>query len=440
MTATVGVVGLGRLGAPLAAAMAAKGVRVIGVDADARKVEAINRGQAPVHEPGLPELLAQTQGRLTALPQIEPAVGQADLTFIVVATPSEPGGGFSLHFVEPVCRAIGSALASRNDYHVVCLTSTVMPGTTGGRVRALLEEASGKRCGQDFGLCYSPEFVALGSVIHDFLNPDLLLIGESDPRAGDALEALYQKICDNRPAVARMNFVNAEVTKLAVNTYVTAKISFANLLARISERLPGADVDVITSALGLDTRIGRKYLKGAVSYGGPCFPRDNLALAELARRLDVPPDLAQSVDRFNRFQIHWLADYILHHAPGTVGILGLTYKPDTNVVEEAFGSLLAKELAERGATVLAYDPSLQENPACRLDKRIRPAASAQECIAGSDLVVVATPWPEFCSISPQQWARPGAPRTVIDCWRVLRRLQHQPGVAYFGLGIGGGLV
>jgi UDPglucose 6-dehydrogenase len=126
-------------------------------------------------------------------------------------------------------------------------------------------------------------------------------------------------VCENKPAIARMAFVNAEITKLAVNTYVTTKISYANMLARICEQLPGANVDVITSALGLDTRIGPKYLKGALSYGGPCFPRDNLALAQLARQLNVPPDLAQTVDRFNRAQISWLADLVQHQTNGTAG-------------------------------------------------------------------------------------------------------------------------
>ena len=152
------------------------------------------------------------------------------------------------------------------------LTSTVMPGMTGGPVRAALEETSGKRCGEDFGLCYGPEFIALGSVIRDFLNPDFLLIGESDSRSGEILEQLYHVVCENSPPVARMNLINAEITKLAVNTYVTTKISFANMLARICEKLPEANIDVVTSALGRDTRIGQKYLKGAVSYGDPAFP------------------------------------------------------------------------------------------------------------------------------------------------------------------------
>lgn len=434
------VIGLGKLGSPLAACLAAKGLTVVGVDHDPRKVEALNQQKPPVNEPGLGELLGQTQGRLTAVVDVEEAIGSSDISFIVVSTPSDPAGGFSLRYVEPVCQAIGRALAKKSSYHVVCLTSTVMPGTTGGPVRDLLEKASGKRVGADFGLCYSPEFIALGSVIRDFLNPDMLLIGESDLRAGDTLQGLYAQVCENKPALARMSFVNAEITKLAVNTYVTTKISYANMLARICEKLSGANVDVITSALGLDTRIGAKYLKGAVSYGGPCFPRDNLALAQLAQQLGVPPDLAQTVDRFNRSQISWLADLVQHRTEGTAGILGLTYKVGTDVVEEAAGFLLAKELASRGMKVLAFDPAFETGPRGPALDGLCFAASALECIEKSDVVVLATSWPQFNGITAEQWARKGSekPRTVIDCWRVVKFLHDEAGVEYLGLGMGEG--
>ena len=156
-----------------------------------------------------------------------------------------------------------------------------------------------------------------------------------------------------------MNFVNAEIAKLSVNTFVTTKISFANMLARICENLPGADVDVVSGALALDTRIGGKYLKGAVGYGGPCFPRDNHALVALAQQLGAPADIAQVTDSFNRAQVSWLADLVERWlAPGTTaGILGLTYKPNTDIVEQAVGLLLAEELCVRGISVVAYDPS-----------------------------------------------------------------------------------
>jgi UDPglucose 6-dehydrogenase len=432
------VIGLGKLGSPMAACLAAKGLQILAVDTDPRKVEAINNGRPPVHEPGLAEMLGQTKGRLRAGGSIEEAVAGADVTFIVVATPSEPGGGFSLRYVEPVCEAIGRALAAKSGYHVVCLTSTVMPGMTGGPVCQMLEKASGKKCGRDFGLCYSPEFIALGSVIRDFLNPDMLLIGESDAKAGDMLAALYAQVCENKPALARMSFINAEITKLAVNTYITAKISFANLLARISERSPGANVDVITSALGLDTRIGPKYLKGAVSYGGPCFPRDNLALAQLSRQLGVPSDLADTVDQFNRAQVEWLAEQVTSRSKGRIGILGLTYKPGTDVVEEAAGFLLSLALAKHGAKVIAYDPGFAKSPTAALDGKVTLAGTAKDCILASDLVVLATPWPEFATIATTVWARPDAPRWVIDCWRVVQHLRDKPGIRYLGLGLGDG--
>ncbi|MBV9608202.1 MAG: UDP-glucose/GDP-mannose dehydrogenase family protein [Acidobacteria bacterium] len=438
MTTSACVIGLGKLGSPLAACLAAKGINTVGVDVDPHKIEALNRGESPVHEPGMEQMLARAGKRLTATQHIEVGVCASEITFIVVSTPSESDGGFSLRYVLPACEAIGRALAAKSEYHVVVLTSTVMPGTTGGPVREALERASGKKCGEDFGLCYSPEFIALGSVIRDFLNPDMLLIGESDARAGSSLESLYLSVVENKPSVARMNWVNAEITKLAVNTYVTTKISFANMLARVAERLPGANVDVITSALGLDTRIGPKYLKGAISYGGPCFPRDNLAMSALARKLGAPADLSQTVDMFNRGQVRWLAEVVESHLHngGRVGILGLTYKPSTDVVEEAVGFLLAKELLRRGKKVIAYDPAGQGNTAKVLGESVAFASKPEECVRQSDVVVLATPWQEFSAIALTQWGRPGNPRVVVDCWRVLKQVAGQEGVRYVGLGMG----
>jgi len=434
----ISVIGLGKLGAPMAACLASKGFRVVGADLDSQKVKSINEGRSPVYEPGLDQLLQTSKAKLSATEDVEAAVWHTDVTFIVVATPTEPGGGFSLRYVLPVCERIGQALRRKDSFHVVCLTSTVMPGSTGGRVCETLEEASGKRAGIDFGLCYNPEFIALGSVIRDFLNPDFLLIGESDPRSGDIAEAIYKEACENRPEAARMNFINAEIAKLSINTYVTTKISFANMLARICEQLPEANVDVITSALGRDTRIGPKYLKGAVSYGGPCFPRDNLALAALARSVGSPADIAEATDRFNRSQVRWLADLIETHCPemGTAGILGLTYKPNSDVTVEATGLLLAQELAARGVRLVVFDPAGSRSLGHISNNEFRIAASARDCILASDVVVVATAWQEFSAIPAEIWARHSPARTVIDCWRVLQNLEKCAGVRYLRLGTG----
>jgi UDPglucose 6-dehydrogenase len=312
---TISIVGLGKLGAPMAACLAAKGFPVIGVDVDAQKVNAINNAQAPVFEPGLPELLQVAKTRLKATQDILTAVLNSEVTFVVVPTPSEPDGSFSLRYVLQTCEGIADALKRKPEWHLVVITSTISPGSMDTAIRPFLEERSGKRSGVDFGMCYNPEFIALGSVIRDFLNPDFVLIGESDERSGQVLEGIYRQVCENDPPVVRMNFINAELTKLAVNTFVTTKISFANMLARICERLPGADVDVVTRALGLDSRIGAKYLKGAISYGGPCFPRDNLALIATARKVGAPADIAEATDRFNRWQVGWLADLVRAYLP-----------------------------------------------------------------------------------------------------------------------------
>jgi UDPglucose 6-dehydrogenase len=438
MPTTVSVIGLGKLGAPMVAAMAARGVLAIGVDTDSSKVDAIARGVPPIFEPRLAETLILAQGRLTATHSVEDAVRDSDITFVVVATPADADGSFSLRYVLPVCEAIGRALASKRDYHVVALTSTVMPGSTGGDVRDTLEKISHKRAGTDFGLCYSPEFIALGSVIRDFLNPDFLLIGESDARAGALLESLYRSVCENRPPVARMNLVNAEIAKLAVNTYVTTKISFANMLAGLCERVPGANVDVVTGAIGLDSRIGGKYLKGAISYGGPCFPRDNVALIALADRVGASSDLPRATHEFNRAQIHRLADTVQQHlgAGEAAGILGLTYKPNTDVTEQAAGLLLAQELAKRNVRTVAFDPEGRAHASRTLGDKVHLAASAEECIAQCGVIVLATPWPEFLAIPGERWARNSSPRVVIDCWRALKHLESAKGIRYLSLGTG----
>ena len=441
MPKAVSVIGLGKLGAPMVACFAARGFEVVGVDLDSEKVKALNEGRAPVHEPGLQEWIVRGKVRLTASQDIEAAVRQTECTFIVVATPSEPDGGFSLRYVLPVCQFIGRALREKEGFHVVVMTSTVLPGSTGGAVRSTLEQASGKRCGKDFGLCYSPEFIALGSVIRNFLNPDFVLIGESDTRSGDILEKIYLEVCENSPRAARMNFVNAELAKLSVNTYVTTKISFANMLARICEKLPEANVDDVTAALGLDTRIGPKYLKGAISYGGPCFPRDNLALAAFARQIGARADLAQATDQFNRWQIQWLADLVEQYAPPgvTVGILGLTYKPDTDVIEEAAGFLLAKELSRRGQPVAAFDPSINGRAHPTIGEKARVVPTALECISQAHVVVLATPWPDFARIEAEKWTRQAGSRVVIDCWGVLGHLKNVEGIRYERLGNSGGM-
>lgn len=433
------IIGLGKLGAPMAAVMADKGHTVVGVDLSPGAVNAINQGRAPVNEPGLGELIRKNRERLSATTDFADAVSASDITFIIVPTPSELDGSFSLRFVLAAGDAIGQALRAGQGYHLVVLSSTVMPGSTGGSLLPVLEQASGKRCGVDFGLCYNPEFIALGSVIHDMLKPDMVLIGEFDKRSGDIIENLHRGVCESRPTIARMNFVNAELAKLSVNTFVTTKISYANMLAQVCETLPGADVAVVTRAIGADSRIGTRYLKGALGYGGPCFPRDNVAFAALARRHGVPASLAEATDALNRRQVPRLAEMILTRLPagGTAGIAGLSYKPDTEVIEESQGLLLAQHLLSRDVNVVVYDPVAMDNARPALVGRIHYAKSLAECAGQADVLAITTPWREFQTLSPEVMGTVnGRPKTVIDCWRILPRENFEPLVDYITLGLG----
>jgi UDPglucose 6-dehydrogenase len=225
---TVSIIGLGKLGASMAAAMASRGLHVIGVDVAPRSVELLNQGKPPVVETDLAEYLTRHRKNLEATTDHRNAIRNSDITFVIVPTPSDERGAFSIKYAISAFRSIGEALREKDGYHTVVLTSTVLPGSTRFGLLPIIEEASGKTCGKDFGLCYSPEFIALGSVIHDFLNPDFLLIGEFDRKSGDVLTEYYSRIMENDPPVKRMSIENAELTKISLNSYVTMKITFAN--------------------------------------------------------------------------------------------------------------------------------------------------------------------------------------------------------------------
>jgi UDPglucose 6-dehydrogenase len=415
----ISVFGLGKLGSVVAGCHASRGFDVIGVDVVAEVVARVARCVPPVQEPDLERLYESSRGRLTASDDTKQAVHGSDLSLIVVPTPSHDDGSYDVRAAVRVCEGIGEALASKDGYHLVAMKSTVLPGDCHAQLIPALERTSGRRVGRDFGFCYSPEFIALGSVVRNLFHPDVVLLGESDERAGDLLAAVYRRVLGREPPLARMNIVNAELAKLAVNTYVTMKISFANSLARVCERLPGGNVDVVTHAIGADTRIGSKYLKGGLGFGGPCFPRDNRALLSLARRLGVPFHLAEATDAGNldpaRELVRRLADAVA--AGSRVGLLGLSYKPDTAVVDHSQAILIAKELSARGFEVTAFDPLAIDAARTELGDQVKFAESGQAAIDGQQAVVIATPWREFAALD---WSDPsGRGPLVFDCWGLL---------------------
>jgi UDPglucose 6-dehydrogenase len=418
----ISVVGLGKLGLCTATCFAAKGFNVIGLDIDIDKINKINNAVSPIMETDLPELLKKAKGNLRATADYDEAVLKTDVTFIVVATPSLADGSFSNEYLEKAVHKIAESLKKKKGYHVVVVTSTVMPQTTEQVVKYILEKISGKVCGRDFGLAYNPEFIALGSVIHDFLNPDMLLIGEANKIDGDILEYIYKKTCDNDPYFARMNTVNAEITKIALNCYVTTKITFANSLSEVCEKVKGGDAYVVSTALGMDSRIGSKYIRPGLGYGGPCFPRDNQAFACFARLMETQAKLAEKVDEVNRDQVMRVLRRIkdlLGTAKGSkskkrVAVLGLSYKPNTPIIEDSQALNIAHMLVNEGYAVSVYDPQAMENARGVLGDAVIYNKTAQDCVAGADLAVLAVPWQEFKKVDLKKVNKK---LILLDCWQ-----------------------
>jgi len=395
------VCGLGKLGACIAATLAARGFDVLGIDIDPEKVRKINASQPPVDEPLLAETITAGRARLRATQDCREAVA-TDVTFFIPPSPSLPDGSFSNEFLLRAMQPVAAAVREKGKKgHLFVCSSTTTPGAVDQVLIPMLEREMGGVCGRDFGVCYNPEFIALGNVVNGLLDPDMVLIGESDPASGEALEELYKRYNRNSPHIARMSIISAELTKISVNSYITMKISFTNQLRMIADQFPKANIHTILEAIGSDSRVGWKYLRAGLSYGGPCFPRDNRLLAYTARQLGLEAPLAEASDQVNQRANLDLFEKVkrLVTKSDTVAVLGLAYKPDTYITEEAAGLYLAQQLKRQGYQVVVHDygakpansPSLHEFE--RLDD---PAALQQR--GDIKLAVICCPWPQYRSV------------------------------------------
>ena len=409
------VCGLGKLGACIAATLAQRRFEVVGIDIDPEKVARINAGQPPVEEPLLAETITAGRARLRATQDYREAVA-TDVTFFIPPSPSLPDGSFSNEFLLRAMQPIAAAVrAQGKSGHLFVCSSTTTPGAVDTVLIPMLERETGGVCGRDFGVCYNPEFIALGNVVKGLLEPDLVLIGESDPQSGAVLEALYRQYNQNQPNIARMSIISAELTKISLNSYVTMKISFTNQLRMIAEQFPKANIHQILDAIGSDSRVGRKYLRAGLSYGGPCFPRDNRLLAYTARQLNLDAPLAEAADKVNHRANAALFERVcrLVSKTDTVAVLGLTYKPDTYITEEAAGLFLAQQLKRNGYKVVVHDYGARpeiEPSVIEFEHLADPATLAQR--ADIKLAVICCPWPQYRSVK-------FAPATqVLSPWKL----------------------
>jgi len=417
----IAVIGLGRLGAPMAACLAEQGFRVSGVDLDPERVEAVNAGRAPVPEPDLDALFTENRERISATCDHAEAVAETDFCFVIVPTPADAEGCFGLEHAKAALAEIGQAMAAKKSYYLIAMISSVLPGSCRYGLIPILEEHSGKKAGVDFGFCYAPEFVALGRVVRDLLYPDFKLVGELDARSGDTLEDIYARIFRNGAPCSRMSLENAELAKLSLNTYVSMKISFANSLAALCDRVPGGDVDVITEAIGLDRRIGHRYLRGGAPFGGHCFPYETRALAYASELLGVEPHLPGATTRVNGELVEMLVSRVkeIREPRARVTVLGLAYKPGTPEIELSASLELVRRLDQLGYAVSAFDPLAGETARTELPGSVTVEDALVTSLEGAELVLVTTADPVFIALEEDDFAICDDEVVVFDLWRVL---------------------
>ncbi len=401
--APIGVIGTGYVGLVTAAGFAALGSEVWCVDIDAAKVERLRRGEVPIYEPGLEELLAKHSERLHFSTDLAQALEHARLLFVAVGTPPTYSGDADLSAVHAVVDAIPAS-----ERHALVMKSTV-PCGTGAAIQRVLGER-----GKD-GLAYvsCPEFLKEGSAVKDFMNPDRVVVGDNGDWAGDAVVELYSPL--DAPLV-RTDIASAEMVKLASNAFLATKISFINEIANVCEET-GSDVVEVARGMGLDERIGPKFLQAGIGFGGSCFPKDVNALKQLAGNSGYHFQLLTSVIEVNELQKRRVIAKLQKHLGGLVGkriaLLGLAFKPNTDDMREASSLVLSARLNADGALVSAYDP-VAETEARTLISGLRFAESAMDALTDADAVVLVTEWPEFLELDWSEVAGAMSGDLVID--------------------------
>ena len=439
----ISVFGLGPVGLVTAVCFARKGNQVIGIDPDRDRLEKIRRAEVPFYEPTLKEYLTETAANGTFSVTDDASMNtRSDLAYITVGTPSSQDGSIDLTYVKNAAAAIGQSIRGTTDYQLVVLKSTVIPGTARMLVKPVLERESGKATGKEFGLCSNPEFLREGNAVHDAEFPDRIVIGGEDTDAVSRLENFYKEFHgEPTPPVVRTAYENAELIKYANNAFLAMKVSFINTIANVAERTPNADVKDIAQGIGLDERIGSKFLNAGLGWGGSCFPKDLKALIRYSKTLDYDPELIEAVVAANEKQKQ-RAVQLAKHALGSlkgkrIAILGLAFKPETDDMREAVSIPLIRGLLNEGANVVAYDPAAMQNARAIFRDRITYASDPCECVDQADCCIIATEWDEFKTITPRIFLERMRHPVVIDGRRIYNVDEFSSeGIRFSGIGLG----
>ena len=401
----VSIIGTGYAGLATGVGLAAKGHHVICMDIDEARIDKIKAGISPIYEPGLEEQLrsAMREDRLEATTNLDYAIKNSEASFIAVPTPSKKSGGIDLSFIEHVSTNIGKVLRNMDEYHVVTVKSTVVPDTTERVIIPNLEEFSGKKAGEDFGVGMVPEFLREGSAMQDILEPDRIVIGELDSRSGDVLEQVHSVF--DAPII-RTQIKVAELVKYASNAFLATKVSFSNEIGNLAKKL-GIDVYEVMKGIGLDKRISPHFLRAGIGFGGSCFPKDVMAIVHKGTTMGYEPRLLNEVIKLNMKQPLRIVD-LLRNRVGSlkgkqVAVLGLAFKADTDDVRESPIIRIVHELLRYGAKINAYDPKASGNFR-KLFPKISYFDDVRKAVQGTEACLVLTDWPEFRELTDQDFS------------------------------------
>jgi len=396
----IAVIGSGYVGLVTGACFAEFGVDVTCVDVDAEKIKRLTNGESPIYEPGLEQLINKNAqaGRLRFTTDIEAACKQALVIFIAVGTPPLPDGSADLTFVEDVARTLAGYL----DGYKVIVTKSTVPVGTGKHLMRLIKEHQVKDT--DFSVVSNPEFLREGAAISDFMRPDRVVIGGCDPEAIAIMRDLYRPLYLIETPFVITSLEGAELIKYAANAFLATKISFINEIANLCEKV-GCDVHDVARALGMDRRIGPKFLHAGPGFGGSCFPKDTAALSMIGLQFSSPTRIVDAVIEVNAKQRESMIPKIEKLAGGLEGrrvaVLGLAFKPETNDMRDAPSVDIIRGLGKRGATVIAYDP-IATNEAREILPHIEFAADEYEAVTGADVLVFLTEWNQFRALDMER--------------------------------------
>jgi UDPglucose 6-dehydrogenase len=417
---------MGYVGLCTAATFASRGIPTIGIDIDENRIEQIRKGHTPIHEPQLDLMLKKAVKRklLDANTDVSRAA-ETNTSFLTVGTPSQHNGSIDLTFVKKATEDLGTALQKKQNYHLVVVKSTVIPGTTNNTVKPVLEQSSGKTIGPSLGLSANPEFLKEGTAINDSLHPDKIVIGSNDKKSANQLTRLYRRFYGSKlPPVIVTSPETAELVKYASNAFLATKVSYINTIANIAQQIPGVDVNQVAEAIGRDPRIGPLFLKTGPGYGGSCFHKDLQALISHSQLQGYDPHLLKATEKTNEEQ----ADRVVELAEKLAGpldqmriaILGLAFKKDTDDIREASSIRVIDRLSKKGARLVGYDPMAMPNFERIFGDMIELTKDPLGALRGADCAIVMTEWDELRKLKAKDYIAQMRQPILVDARRIYK--------------------